>query len=290
MTATVAGMREILQAQTRLVDACLHCLQLSRTGERPLAAGDPEVVDVVLTMAHMVGISGHSILRLTEEVSLHVRDAYPIARSIVEGVVNVLFIMAKGRDMAARAKRHAEQKAFRDLHRTWQAGETTMAVQRIVELTPGERSRLEALAAEFAWRNGREKDWTDENIAERLAAIAATFPRSSHIILSAATFNIYRHASEVVHGTYFAAMHFWGIGGGRGRPTNGDQMRLLVLDHQFAVLMSATFAFTALVECVAAYIGESGLKELAGKQLDRLRALPAVAEALLSSDGPAPSP
>jgi hypothetical protein len=283
MAATVKGLREVLYAQTRLVDACLHCLQLSRSGERRLAAGEPEVRDVVLTMAHMIGVSGHSILRLTDGISLNVRDAYPIARSIVEGVINVLFIMAKGPEMAVRAKRHAEQKAFRDLHRTWKSGKSTITVQRFVELTPEERSRLEALAAEFEARNGREKDWIDEKIAERLAAIAASFPNSSHIILDAATFNIYRHASEVVHGSYFAAMHFWGLGGGRGRPARGDQMRLLMLDHQFAVLMSATFAFTALIECVASYIGETGLNELASKQLDRLKALPAVAEALLSS-------
>lgn len=281
---TVEGMREILRSQTRLIDACLHRLHLCKLGEEKIAHADPEVIDVSLTMIHMLGISGHSVIKLTDEISMGVRDAYPIARSIVEGVINVLFIIAKGNDMAKKAKRHAEHKSFRDLQRSFRVGNSVIKTERNVHLTPEERARLDALATEFMGRNGREKPWIDENIQSRIDIISTAFPIASTINLGAATFNIYRHASEIVHGTYFAAMHFWGNSWSQEKIKNVEQMRILILNHQFSILSSVTLAFTALLECTFEYMDETTLKNFASKEFDRLKHLPLIAKILRSTD------
>src|SRR3982751_3117689 len=80
---TLMGMRDILFAQTRLIDFCLHRLKAIQEGQTSLPVGvSRKVLDVLLTMIHVTGISAHSVLKLTEDIGLHARDGYPIARSI----------------------------------------------------------------------------------------------------------------------------------------------------------------------------------------------------------------
>ncbi|WP_338426772.1 DUF5677 domain-containing protein [Sphingopyxis kveilinensis] len=291
MLETVKGMREILFSQTRHIDLCLQLLAKQRDGEIALAQGDPEVLRTILTMIHMVGISGHSILKLTDEVALSARDAFPIARSIIEGSINVCFIMAGGHEIAARAVRHAEVKAYRDLQRDWEVGATRITLGYSGQLLPEEVARLNSMLAEFTTKNGREKDWTDKTLKQRLDVIAETFSGSAMVSLNVAAFNIYRHASEIVHGTYFSAAYFWGLTlPGRGVPRTSDEFRLTILDHQFSILVSAIFAYAGLVECFAKYTGQSELHELASKALDRLHELPAIAETLAEPMEGSPTP
>lgn len=281
MIETVSGMRDIVSVQTRLIDACLHRLQLHREGERLLPSGDDEVFAVILTMIHMVGMSGHSILALTEEVSLGVKDGYPIARGIIEGAINVAYIMAKGPETAARARRHAEVKAYRDLSREWEVGGSKMSVGWGGQLPPEEIARLDAMLPEFTTAKGREKDWTDDSLKSRLDTIATVFPNTAMISLNASAFNIYRHASEVVHSTYFGARFFWGLTlPGRPAPSTRDAFRLTLVDHQLSILSSVIFAYAGLVECFSAYVGVPELASQMDTQLNRLRQLPSIAETL----------
>ena len=279
MTETVSGMREIVHSQTRHIDYCLQILEKNRSGEVGLSKGDLEVLRTILTMIHMVGISGHSILKLTDEVALCVRDAFPIARGVIEGVINICFIMAGGPEVAAKAVRHAEVKAYRDLTRTWEAGGARMELGHSGQPSPEEVARLELMMLEFTTKNGRARDWTDKTLAQRLNAIAEAFPNTAMISLNASAFNIYSHASEIIHGSYFSAMYFWGVTlPGRGAPKSSDEFRLTIIDHQFSVLMTTIFAYAGLVECFADYIGKPDLRELADVALDRLKKLPAIVE------------
>lgn len=281
---TLAGMREILHRLTRLIDAWLQMDKLNKERADVFQSGDPEVLRIVSTMIHMAGISAHSVLKLTREISLQTRDCYPIARSIAESVVNIVFIMAKGREAAELADRHAEQKAFRDLERKSSAGGWTAIVRSNLELAAEDEARLSALAAEFTTSRGREKrDWTDENLMGRIDAAAQRFPEAS-LLLHAAVFNIYRHSSEVIHGTYFAAMHFWGLTTlGRSPPASRNALVGVLSEHQFSVLMSAIFAFTSLLECLSDYVGVPELGEKARRELDRLREMPLIKAGLEES-------
>lgn len=281
MVATNAGMRDLIQSQIRQIDECLHSLVLDRDGVRALPKGDKEVFDVITTMIHMVGISGHSILKLTEKTDMGVRDAFPLARSIIEGVVNVCFIMAEGVEAAQKASRHAEVRAFRDLKRTWEIAGMSLSVSHSGQLPPAEVARLESMLPEFTTKRGSERDWTDKTLKQRLETIAQKFSSSTMTVLNGSAFNIYRHASEIVHGSYFSARYFWGLTlPGRQRPTSRDDLMLMLADHQFSVLMSTAFAYVGLLECFAAYVDNPNLAGEAKFQLERIRELPAIAEAL----------
>ena len=283
--ATLAGMRTILFEQTRLIDSWLHMFKLHQNGGGVFKSGDSEVLRIVSTMIHMTGISAHSILKLTEEPSLQTRDCYPISRSIVESAVNIIFILAQGRQVAERVDRHAQQKAYRDLKRKSSVGSWTMTIGSDLRLSPEDEDQMSALAAEFTTSRGHEKrEWTDESLINRIDTAAKRFPEASVMLLHAAVFNIYRHASEVLHGTYFAAMHFWGLTT-FGRPSLKDRDDLLhtLSEHQFSVLMSTVFALTALLECVGDYVGTPELVENARIEFDRLRDLPLIKEGLAGS-------
>lgn len=288
MTETVAGMRQIVFAQTRQIDLCLALLKRHQDGKSTLPSGADEVFRVIITMIHMVGISGHSVLKLTDEIGLQAKDAYPVARGIIESSVNIVFIMAGGKDVAERADRHAQVKAYRDLKREWDSGGWQMSVGYSASVPPDEAARLDAMAVEFTTPKGREKDWTAETLKQRLDAIAVVFPGTAMVSLNASAFNIYRHASEVIHGSYYSALYFWGLTSpGRGAPRSKDDFKLTLLDHQFSVLMSVIFAYAGLIECFASYVGMPELAKGAGQALDRLKELPAVAEAMAEDEGKA---
>ena len=207
---------------------------------------------------------------------------------LIESSVNISFIMARGKEAAERADRHAQVKAYRDLRREWDSGGWQMSVGYSATLPAEEVTRLDTMAVEFTSPKGREKDWTPETLKQRLDAIAAVFPRTAMISLDASAFNIYRHASEVVHGSYYSALYFWGLTSpGRSAPRSKDEFKLTLLGHQFSVLISVIFAFAGLMECFSSYVGMPGLAKGAGQALDRLKQLPAVAEAM-ADDGSSP--
>ena len=164
-----------------------------------------------------------------------------------------------------------------------------MMVGSSVKLSPEDEARLSALAAEFTTSRGREKrDWIDENLTKRIDAAAQRFPKASVMLLHAAVFNIYRHSSEVLHGTYFAAMHFWGLTTiCRPRPESRDALLRTLSEHQFSVLMSTVFALTALLECISDYVGTPELDEQVRLEFNRLHELPLIKAALKESAGKA---
>lgn len=171
---TLAGMRDILGSQTRLFDLCLHRLKKFRDGSVPLPTDvNSKVLEVTLTMIHATGVSSHSVQKLTEEIGLQARDAYPIARSIIEGVINIGFIMGEGESAADLADRHARQKTFRDLKRTSSIANHAINVEWSGKLSDDSEAGLSATVKEFTTKAGRERrTWTDKSLERRLEVIA----------------------------------------------------------------------------------------------------------------------
>jgi hypothetical protein len=290
LQSTLIGMHEILFAETRCIDLCLHRLKAMQEGKTSMPAGaSPKVLNVVLTMIHMVGISAHSVLKLTEEISLQARDAYPIARSIIEMIINIAFIMAEGEPTAALADRHAQQKAFRDLKRTSSISGFTFTVGWIGKIDPEDEKRLSAMMSEFTTKSGREKrTWTDKSVEVRTDIVAKRFGHRILTTLHSATLMIYRHASEILHGTYFSALFFWGLTTPGTRPKTPDELRMILGHHQFTVLCGVIFANAALLECVAQYFGIIELNTAAGEFLARMETLPLIKAGLDEQMTPKP--
>lgn len=280
MLNTIAGMREILLTQTRHIDICLHLLNEDERGNTPLSSGHQDINCVIKALMHMIGISGHSLVKLTDEVGLGAKDGYPIARAIIEGAVNIAYLMASEPEVSRKVQRHAAVRAFRDLSRQAKFGGWTIQAGYSGQMPAAELQRLELMAAEFTTSKGREKDWTDLSLWQRLDATAAAFPSTALLSLNVSAFNIYRHASEVVHGSYYGALMIWGLTKPVFGPRDSAAVRLNFVDHQFSTLMSTIFAFAGVVECFSQYAGVPKLKVGVDDILRRLSKLPAVAETL----------
>jgi hypothetical protein len=188
----------------------------------------------------------------------------------VEAAANVGFIMAEGAATAERAERHAKQKSFRDLERTWRTPSGKVRVAWTGTLPQAELDRLTAMTAEFSTKRGSEKSWTDPTLTQRNDRIELAFPKVDTVLLVSAALMVYRNASEVVHGSYFGALYFYGVTS--PRPEKPD-LRAAMEEHQATVLLSAIITYGFLIACFAEYTGLQWLGAAAGAELKKLHKL-----------------
>jgi hypothetical protein len=150
------------------------------------------------------------------------RGAYVMARMSFEAIVNTCFIMSEGNAAADRARRHAQQKSFRDMDREIHGVDLRLMCDGKDEAAPD--SELQASLAMFTNKKGREiTQWTPETVKERIDAIEKKYgPRASGG-LNFGLFAIYRHGSEIAHGSLFGALFSLGLTY-PGTPRSGDEL------------------------------------------------------------------
>jgi hypothetical protein len=198
-----------LKTQVQLIDQCLAELANGKLQQASAVYSDLEVVDTVIMMVQGIGVSVRSILKLSETLDMSLRDCLSISRSVVETSINVAYIVAGGSQIATQARRHALQKSYRDLERSGKLGRWVFNVSSgnkpEISSIPG----LQIALGEFSDSNGRERrDWTKDNLEKRLNLIEQKFPDAS-LDFATAIMQIYRHSSEILHGTYFGTVYFW---------------------------------------------------------------------------------
>ena len=180
----------------------------------------------------------------------HFRESYVLGRGLVESVVNMLFIVAEGDEAARRAERHASQKAFRDLDRLSKVAGEQIRI-RLGDEVLSPPSEVAAAIDEFTTRGGSEVTvWTPESVDERIEAIARRFRHPIPTELHWARVAIYRHASEISHGTLFGALFALGITRPDGPPDHA-QLKSHFNGHLTMVLLMSGFAVDALVRGLA---------------------------------------
>ncbi|MEX2296379.1 MAG: hypothetical protein WD715_03115 [Dongiaceae bacterium] len=116
---------------------------------------------------------------------------------------------------------------------------------------------------------------------DRIAVVAARFGHNVLIAIFSAVMMIYRHSSEILHGTYFGALYFWGLTTGT-KPDSLDELKITMGNHQFSVLCAAIFANTAMLECVGEYFELPDLAKESNLLMKELEEMPLVKEALSS--------
>ncbi len=189
-------LRGILATQTRYLDLVIHRLS-DFHGRSP---DDQNVLRVTLLMAQGLGVTIHSALKLTAERDMAIPDCFGLARSGFELAVNTCFIVAEGVDAARRADNHAMQKTYRDMHRSGEIGGVRFEVSRNEQPASASGPGLDEALEQFS-RKGKELTaWTPVNISDRIKAVASV-DSSAAISLSGAASAIFRHASELLHGT-----------------------------------------------------------------------------------------
>jgi hypothetical protein len=177
----------------------------SRVGEH-----EARSCDVVFPLLHSIADANRSVLLLAANGSM--RGCYVMARVSFEAIVNTCFILCQGEDAAERARCHARQKAFRDLDREIDINGMGF---RLVCTAKDERAadmNLQESVAMFTSKKGREiTQWTEENVQQRIEAIDRRHGLSASRSLMFALFSIYRHGSEIAHGSLFGALYSLGL-------------------------------------------------------------------------------
>jgi Family of unknown function (DUF5677) len=197
------------------------------------------------------------------------RDAYVIARVVYETAVNACFIAAGGPDVAARAQRHARQKTLRDLERTIEfAGQRRLEVRWSGAHLAYADPVNQAVLQEFTTKSGHElTSWTPENVKERLDIIYQRFGNDATLGLTFALL-LYRHASEIVHGTLYGSLFTWGMFDPNGFPKSGDDMQRFRIGQCHLILMLIGVTLGSLLRITA---GELGLIHVADSARDILK-------------------
>jgi Family of unknown function (DUF5677) len=231
--AVVVSARAHLQRQMALsfalrdfVDGQPTSIWLGATPDLPRV-----LIRCYQAMLRAMEISGSSMLRLTEPVGDHVRDCFPIARSIIEIGVNLAYIAAMGEKAAEQARRHSLWRSVTDLERRREFGALKLhhRARSLDELDdiPGMRDVVDWIA-----RQGsdvpRRREWTALSVPQRIAVVLEKLGAGT--ALADAYFHLYGDASEIVHGSVYGC--FLSPGG-----TIRDQ-EIARHDQAFALLLS----------------------------------------------------
>jgi hypothetical protein len=232
-----------------------------------------EVRQAISLLLQAVGASTHTLVRISDPPGLATRDCYSVARAILEASANICFIMAEGPAAAGKALRHARQKAFRDFQRYSEIGQSVIRLTYKGPLNAVNTGALEADIAEFTARSGREKGWIDESIDERIEAAGRHFGDVVLKRLHFARFMIYRHSSEILHGTLFGVLFFLGATNPK-QPTSAVDVLESIAQQQTLILMAIVFSHSAIIESFHQAYGFRRAHDTASGILGSIQAIP----------------
>ncbi|MES1146981.1 MAG: DUF5677 domain-containing protein [Solimonas sp.] len=197
--------------------------------------------------------SASSLRSLINQLKL--RDAYVISRVIYETAVNACFLLTNPKVLSDRASTHAKQKALRNLTRAVEvAGDKIFEVKhQSTDEILGIQHHQEWLQ-EFTSKSGREiTSWTPENVQQRLEEVYLRFGNQQTRGLAFGLL-LYRHASEIAHGTLFGTLFSWGameIGSPLRSPADLGVFRRKELRH---LLKLVSFSLESLIRIVCSVI------------------------------------
>jgi hypothetical protein len=173
-------------------------------------------------MVYPIIESGYSLLFLSRSKKL--RDCYILARPILEHVLNIGYFGAKGNDAIMKAINHTHQKSYRDLKREITIKDIKIALGlKNIESYPINDS-LRVAIEEFTTKKGfEERAWSGDNTYKKIEIISDRYGKNIATILSGNLFFIYRHSSEVIHGTLFGVSYCLGLTDLTKHPTKSDK-------------------------------------------------------------------
>lgn len=174
----------------------------------------PDVKDDLMmtmwTLAWPIVESGMSLLDLSQKQRM--RDCYIIARPIFEHVLNIGYFGVNGEESLKKALQHSHQKSYRDLNREINIKDIKVAIGlKNIENVPVS-DELKIAINEFTSKKGFEvRSWTGDNTFKKIEMISDKYGKDVGMILTLNLFYIYRHSSEIIHGTLFGTLFSRGM-------------------------------------------------------------------------------
>lgn len=174
------------------------------------------------------------------------RDSYMIARSIFESCLNIGYFSVKGEGTIEKAYNHSLSKSYRDLRRTVEVGDIKLFIGLSENAKVMKHQRLVEALSEFTNDKGHEiRAWTGDNTFKKIELIDSKFGKGISMPYTLCLYYIYRHSSEILHGTIFGAMFALGMTQERNAwPNNNEEFdkyynhRLTLLGQSIILLLS----------------------------------------------------
>lgn len=220
-------LRVFLHTFCGIIDSVIHDIRAQEH--------NPVKQDVLTMMIQSVGSSSRTLFKITDEAELPIKDAFIVMRSVIETTINICLILAADK-YVEKAHKHALQKTARFLKRNKKIGLWDF---KTVSNTYDEFSKREDV--QEALNEYKERDsWTKENLVQKLEIIEDAF--GSCVALSGAYYSIYSEAAELMHGSYFGIINFYGFNKG------SEDIELKFLSVQTEILFHAVSCLNSLIE------------------------------------------
>jgi hypothetical protein len=122
---------------------------------------------------------------------------------------------------------------------------------------------LRAAIDEFTNSKGHEKrSWTPESVKQRIEALETRYGTKVTTYLQIALLSIYRHASEIAHGTLSGALFSLGFTLSSGPPTSPEVLANYQRGNITMLLMVLGFSISSLLRVVANELPLEDLEDL----------------------------
>lgn len=196
-------LRTIIAGQQELLRISLYLMS-----QGPIVYGGTELkcaleenqVRATCAVAMGAGQSVHTILKLSDDQGIGIRDLYPIARSVVEGFINAAFFVTQPVEVSRRALEHRHFAAWKHHNRIVGNGDFMIAL--CVKDPKAEAANL------FPAFTGKGKDsWTTLDAASRINKVGQIVPASGGALMGAYA-GIYAASSEIIHGSVYGMSYF----------------------------------------------------------------------------------
>ena len=180
--------------------------------------------------------------------SNRLRDAYIISRPIFEHCLNIGYFSVMGEEMIEKAYNHSLSKTYRDLRRKVEIGDIKFSIGLSEEIKVDVHDRLENALKEFTNKKGHEiRSWSSDNTFRKIKLITEKYGKGIGFPFSLCLYYIYRHSSEIIHGSIFGAMFSLGMTQERSEwPESKEEFdeyynhRLTLLGQSIILLISST--------------------------------------------------
>lgn len=178
----------------------------------------------------------HAILRLTEKLSLNVREAIALSRVYYETCLVATFTALDSGDRAERAAHYSAYKAFHSQTKVQKAGLQLLKVDRHPRI-PRKDAQVQAALEMFS--DKRTDRCFNESRADMIAEISEN-DAGAGLFFSGVEGMIFDLSSEIIHGSLYGYEDFNGI---FARPIDAADH---LMSHFESVMFSVCFSSAAL--------------------------------------------
>jgi hypothetical protein len=197
----------------------------------------------VAITAMAAGQSVNTLMGMSEQRGIPVRDMYPIARSAIESFVNAAFLAAEDDAVSKRALAYVHYAAWKYSNRTVGSGEFSLHLSS----SPDPVATASAGFPEFAGKG--QGSWTSLDVPSRIRTVGERASRAAGNRLLAAYALIYSLSSEIIHGSVYGVSHFFQVKSSAGTDVAAFQLAtknqiediFIAVQHALAGFLSAVF-------------------------------------------------